>query len=148
MAELKPQKREADVRIEEFLGELLVYDLRAHRAHSLNATAAAIWRACDGTATVEEIAARATAATRTPLDESLVLHALNDLAGASLLDTPIDVEVPDASRRRALTQLAWAAAIPLVLSIAMPTPSYAQTGPPGATGPGPTGATGPTGGTS
>ena len=34
--------------IEEILDETIIYDLRRNRAHSLNRTAAFVWRHCDG----------------------------------------------------------------------------------------------------
>lgn len=148
MNEFKPSRRQADLRIEEFQGELLVYDLRNHRAHSLNGIAASIWNTCDGTASVQEIAARVASTSGSAVDEAVVWQALTDLDTASLLDTAVDRKQHEPSRRQALTQLGWAAAIPIVLSIAMPNPAYAQTGPTGPTGAqGPTGPTGPTGAT-
>jgi len=134
MNEFKPSRRQANLRIEEFQGELLVYDLRNHRAHSLNGIAASIWNTCDGTASVQEIAARVASTSEWPVDEAVVWQALADFDKASLLDTPVERKLDGPSRRQALTQLGWAAAIPIVLSIAMPNPAYAQTGPTGATG--------------
>lgn len=38
--------------------ELVLYDMRAGRLHHLNPTASAVWRLCDGTATLDDIVAR------------------------------------------------------------------------------------------
>ena len=50
MADL-PLKREDDFVIVELPEETLVYDRQHTRAHCLNRTAAAVWRACDGRTT-------------------------------------------------------------------------------------------------
>src|SRR2546423_15689116 len=42
-----PRARDARLVIQELPDELLVYDLERHRAHSLNRTAALVWRHCD-----------------------------------------------------------------------------------------------------
>lgn len=144
MARFRPLRRTTDLRIEDFHGELLVYDLRTHRAHSLNPIAAAVWQASDGTKDVAAITAEAARVTGAA-DETVVWQALDALDKANLLRSPID-RAADASRRRALKQIGWAAAVPLVLSISVPTPALAQSGPTGPTGAtGETGATGPTG---
>ena len=44
----KPLARSEELVIEELGDELLVYDERTQRAHCLSATAARVWRACDG----------------------------------------------------------------------------------------------------
>ena len=128
MNEFHPKKRLHSVRIEEFQGEVVVYDLDNHRAHCLNGIAATIWNLCDGTRSVAQIAeAIADEPTTAASGEELVWTALTELDSASLLDTPIDAGVPDApSRRSAMAKIGWAAAIPLVLSIAVPEPAYAQ----------------------
>lgn len=38
--------------------DLVLYDPRVGRLHHLNPTAAAVWRLCDGTATLDDIVAR------------------------------------------------------------------------------------------
>ncbi|MCV4613842.1 PqqD family protein, partial [Escherichia coli] len=52
-----PKARTGGLVTQDFDKELLVYDLQTDRAHCLNETAAAVWRACDGTKSVNEIAA-------------------------------------------------------------------------------------------
>jgi len=60
---LGPLGRTQDLVEQELDGELLLYDLRSHRAHCLNSTAAKVYQACDGTRTAAEI--------RTTLSEKL-----------------------------------------------------------------------------
>jgi hypothetical protein len=140
-----PRRRVTGLRVESFQGELLVYDLESHDAHCLNGVAAAVWQLCDGESTVAAIADRLREQHGGSSDETVVWQALRELDRAALLDTPFDRLAPeDPSRREALGRLGWAAAIPLVLSISVEGPAFAQS--PGPTGPtGPPGPTGPTG---
>ena len=126
MREFLPMKRQHNVRVEEFQGEVLVHELDSHRAHCLNGVAVAVWNLCDGTRTVAQIAAAIAVDRDGPPDEDLVWTALTELDTASLLDTPIEASVIEPSRRAAIARLGWAAAIPLVLSIAVPQPAHAQ----------------------
>jgi len=127
----KPQRRQAGIKVEDFEGEVLVYDLDRHSAHCLNGIAVAVWQQADGSASVEEIASRIAAAEGRATDETLVWRALEELDRAALLETPLPAETVDTDRRRVIGRLGWAAAIPLVLSIAVPKPAYAQSGPTG-----------------
>src|SRR3954463_11534640 len=77
---VKPLARSENLVIEELGDELLIYDLNANRAHSLGASAARVWRACDGNTTVEVLSAR------TDLDAGTVAQALEELRNSSLLD--------------------------------------------------------------
>jgi PqqD family protein of HPr-rel-A system len=52
--------RRDDVRVQELDGEVLLYDGEAGDTHHLNATAALIWRACDGQTSPQEMAERLT----------------------------------------------------------------------------------------
>jgi hypothetical protein len=121
------------LKVEEFQGEVLVYDLESHRAHCLNGVASRVWRMCDGSSSVGEIARSIALADDAAPDEALVWQALTELSEASLLTTPLPAPELDLSRRSALAKIGWAAGIPLVLSIAVPSPAYAQTA--GPTGP-------------
>lgn len=136
-----PRARSTGLKIEELDDELLVYDLERNRAHSLNAGASAVWRLCDGRRTIEDINVAAAEALGVAPDMTMVQQALRHLERAGLLqaDEPADA----GERRTLLRKLGWAAIVPFVATIAMPSSAYAQAGPPGP--PGPAGATGPTG---
>ena len=47
--------RSVDLIVDTIGDELLVYDTSNNRAHSLNKNAAAVWKACDGTRTAEDM---------------------------------------------------------------------------------------------
>jgi hypothetical protein len=143
-----PKARSQGLKIEEMDDELLVYDLERNRAHSLNAGATVVWRLCNGERTVEAINIAAAEALGVEPDMTMVQEALRHLDRAGLLQTG---DADAGERRKLLRKLGWAAIVPFVATIAMPSSAYADTpgpaGPPGATGPqGPTGA-GPTGAT-
>jgi len=54
--EFLPKVRSNAIISKEADGELLIYDSSCDKAHCLNATAAAIWKLCNGQTTVREIA--------------------------------------------------------------------------------------------
>jgi Coenzyme PQQ synthesis protein D (PqqD) len=100
--------------------ELLVFDSTTDRAHSLNAAAASVWRACDGTRDIDALAERC------GLDPVAVGLALDSLRNCGLL---IDFEGPRVSRRQALRTAAvlgaGIAAVPVIRSIVAPTVAMA-----------------------
>jgi hypothetical protein len=139
--------------------DLVVYDVERQRAHSLHAVAALVWRACDGRTSVGDIAARVADALDLPPNPQVVEDALRQLdmvgllepsagGSASAEDAAAASDAPVA-RRSALRRIGWAAAaaVPVVVSMAVPHAAYAQSvgiaGPPGPAGaPGPPGPTG------
>jgi hypothetical protein len=118
-----PRVRETDLVTQALGDELLVFDSAANRAHSLNATATAVWRACDGTRSPREIAERC------QLDPLAVELALHDLADAKLLAdyTPAAERVSRRSviRRLALTGASLGVALPVIRSIVAPSAALA-----------------------
>jgi hypothetical protein len=122
---LNPVARNSELAVEELGDEVLVYDLSTDEAHCLGATAARVWRACDGDTTVEALE-------RTlGLTADDVTKALEELERCSLLAAP-----PAGITRRELnlkvTKVgAAAAALPFIVSVAVPaiaaaTPTVAQ----------------------
>jgi len=109
-----------------FEDELLVYDSAKNRAHSLNRTAAAVWKLSDGNRSSSQIATAISREFSVHVDESLVLLALDQLAKAHLLVEP-PASVKNSSRRAALRTLGKAAviALPLITSIVAPPPARA-----------------------
>jgi len=125
---MRPSVRRDGIVVRELPDETLVYDERSHQAHCLNRTAAAVFRAADGTHSVEEIAAglephvAASEAER----EAAVRLALGELERAGLIPGPVDGA---ASRREALRRMGLGAALllPAVVSVLAPTPAEALT---------------------
>jgi hypothetical protein len=116
-----PRARSADLIVDNIGDELLVYDIESSRAHSLNNVGAAVWRACDGTRSAEQIAAH------TGLDPSAVELALDNLSDVELISGH---ERTGISRRTALRRITvgaagLAVALPVIRSITAPTAAMA-----------------------
>ena len=126
MKERQFPRARADCLSKEFNDEVLIYDPQRHVGHCLNSTAAAVLKLCNGNNSPSQIALALSQRLRSTVDEALVLLALNKLTAAHLL---VEGEVPAAflSRRVAMRRIGIAAAIvlPLVTSIAAPTPAHA-----------------------
>jgi hypothetical protein len=129
-----PQAREEGLLWRDLPDGLMVYDQERHEAHSLNQTAALVWRRCDGKTSVPELAAMLPQELNLPADEELIWLALQRLQKAHLLQHPLHrpAETAAISRREAIRKLgkvgAAAALVPLVTTIASP-PASAQASP-------------------
>lgn len=110
----RPRAREDGLHVQVLGDELLVFDRHNDHAHSLNETAARVWRACDGTRGIDALQ-QACAIDR----ESLGL-ALELLHGTGLLEEP--ASPPTFSRRKLLGA---AVALPVVISAVAPTAALA-----------------------
>lgn len=118
---LMPTARMEGLVVEEFADEVLVYDLRRHKAHCLNSTAALVWRRCDGRTTVAEVAGMLQKELRLPAGEAVVWMALDGLARAQLLMAPVTVPESHARRtRRDLIRAAGISFLPVVEGIVAP----------------------------
>lgn len=122
-----PLARKSDLRLQNAGDELMVYDTRTDKVYVLNPSAAAVWRACNGKRSVQEIAHYLNQTT--PTDDQAVWFALGQLN--ELLEEPARVpnDYLGMSRRQFLKRagfVAGAAAIPIVVNIVAPTPAHAQ----------------------
>lgn len=111
-----PLARQDRLIIEELGDELLIYDRATDLAHCLGASAARVWRACDGRTTGEGLSAAL------DLDPETVARALDELRSLQLLEAPQDAL---ATRRELTIKVAKAGAAialtpPLVVSIVAP----------------------------
>lgn len=120
-----PLARQEKLVVQEMPDEVLVYDLKQHKAHCLNKTAAFVWSQCDGQTTVAELARLVVEEFKSPFDETLVWRALDQLNKADLLAVKLErpKDVAFQSRRRLLGKLGTAAllSVPVVMSITAPT---------------------------
>ena len=130
--------------------ELVVYDIEREYGHRLDPVAAAVWRNCDGTRDIVELAAASERELGEPVHEAAVELALRLLADAGLLEDREATVRAGVSRRAALAKMGAVtglALLPVVESFVVPAPAAAQS-PGGPTGPtGQTGSTGSTGAT-
>ena len=120
---LLPKARKVDLLTRQIPGELLIYDLKRHKAFCLNDTAAKILRRCNGKRTVAELTAELENELQSPIDSRIVCLALNQLETSHLLEKPAGVSSSPQVSRRALIRagLATAIALPIVTMIAAPT---------------------------
>lgn len=130
----KPRRRKKDLAVQNLLDEVLVYDLRNHRAHRLNRAAAIVWRHCDGKTTVPQLAHILTDKLDEPADREVVRYALSRLWRAHLLEGEARVEKysrRDFIHRLKKVGLAASVMLPVVSSIVAPTPAHAMSCVPG-----------------
>jgi hypothetical protein len=124
---MRPLARTDAILTEAVGNELIVYDQRTNAAHRLNATAAFLWRNCDGSRTVADLASLLHEI-GLPDDQSLVSLALEPLEKQGLIKASLPVE--RVSRRDAIRRLralgVAVALIPVVATIAVPPPSAAM----------------------
>lgn len=128
--ELLPKARKHDLVIESLVDEVLVYDLKRHRALCLNETAALVWKQCDGRTTVGQAAERIKARFNAPVNEDIIRLALDRLGKEHLLEGSAGPPASGkgVSRREAIRLgLAAAVALPLVTSIVAPTAAQTAT---------------------
>lgn len=110
--------------VQELPDEVLVYDLKQHKAHCLNRTAAFVWHHCDGQTTAAEIAGLLEQEWRNPVSEDVVWLALRQLSKADLLQERVVRPGGEMnfSRRALMRKLGFVAVtLPLVTSIIAPT---------------------------
>jgi hypothetical protein len=120
-----PVARKNDIVVQELSGETLVYDLRQHKAHCLNQTAAIVWSHCDGETDVASIASTLSNELHRAIDEDVVWLALKQLQKVGLLEREAVAAgaKSNVSRREVIRRLgtATALALPLVTSVVAPT---------------------------
>jgi hypothetical protein len=124
---MNPRARADGILSKAIDGELILYDEERHRAHRLNATAAAVWQHCDGRRTTDEIARLLSSETGKPISDEVVRLVLAELGEANLL-CDHSAEGSTVTRRAALHRLAAAGLVllPVVTTITAPTPADAQ----------------------
>ena len=124
--ELKPRARTDGLVVKELAHELLIYDLTRHKAHCLNETSALVWRECDGESSVVELTRKLERNLATPLDDDVVLLALNQLRRFHLLEPERSLPAAMGVSRRDLVRKYLPAALVLPLILSIPSPASAQ----------------------
>ena len=117
-----PKARGARLVVRELDEEALVYDLDTHRATCLNPFSAKVWRECDGTHTIGDIAR---SMGLDVADEPVILLTIDKLAAATLLQPSLERQAAAhqlPNRRELLQRVALLAA---VATITVPTPAMA-----------------------
>jgi hypothetical protein len=121
-----PKARQTDLSVRSLPDETLVYDLARRKAHCLNATAALVWRHCDGRTSLADLARIVREELQVNQADAVVRLALEQLSRRSLLERPITPLAGAArfSRRQALKKLVLAAVVlPLVITVSGQAPA-------------------------
>ncbi|HKP47779.1 MAG TPA: PqqD family protein [Pyrinomonadaceae bacterium] len=119
-----PLARQSSLIVKEVDGEILVYDQKTDKAHCLNDTAASVWKNCDGSKSVSEIAKILGAESNTNVKDEVIWLALDQLQRIELLeDAPAKPAfLAGMTRRQVVARLGIASiAIPSIVSIVSPT---------------------------
>ena len=111
-----PRARHEGLVIQPLDDELLLFDPEQGRAHSLNSTIAAVWRACDGMQDREQLADRC------GIDQDTLQLALERLRAAHLLDetddpAAVSAEGPSGVSRRLMIHKSLTAGAALGVAI-------------------------------
>lgn len=128
---MNPRARQDDLLTEEAADELVVYDLRRKVAHSLNRSAALVWRNCDGRRSIADLAALLRAELDSIADEDLVLVAIDQLQALDLLEEPAGRTGDQArsTRRQVVRKVGRVGVLslllPTIVTLAAPTPAQA-----------------------
>lgn len=124
---MNPARRTEGLVVTELMGEVLVYDLERHRAHCLNPPAAVVFKFCDGTRTIAELAALLERELGRPADPDCVWLALDCLGKAQLLRQRVrrPAESGRLTRRELVRRVGIAVLLPAVSSVLAPTPAQA-----------------------
>lgn len=132
----KPKARMDELVVHQLPDELLIYDLKSHKAYCLNAAAAVVWNLCDGSQTTSELATKlATKSKNKAADaanEALVNLALDELEKFNLLEPSMDnrAEKPPVKKlitRRDAVRALGAATVLLPTITMIVAPTAAQT---------------------
>lgn len=120
----RPLTRKANLVVRELENEVLLYDLKNHKAYSLNQTSALVYQLCDGTNSVAEIRELMSKELKTLVSEDFVWLALKELKRQNLLENGEDfsAQVGGFSRRELLkkARATSMAMLPVIVSIVAP----------------------------
>ncbi|NNE65998.1 MAG: PqqD family protein [Pyrinomonadaceae bacterium] len=123
-----PLIRKHDIVVREVADETLVYDISRNRAFCLNPTSAAIWKLCDGTLSIEDIALRLGMETEKDVNDDLVWLAVSQFSKEGLLDRkPSNLDLNEYSRRSAVKRIAVTSTLALPIIASLVAPAAAQT---------------------
>jgi hypothetical protein len=127
--DIKPVGRKANIVIQDYANEVLIYDLTENKAFSLNEMSASIWQLCDGKNSVSDISKSLTRKYGASIDNDFVLLGLEQLKENNLLENTEEVftDLNGLSRREVIRKVGFASlvALPLVSSLIAPKAAHA-----------------------
>jgi len=118
----RPLARTTGLVVQDVVDETLVYDLAVHKACCLNASAALVWKYCDGNNSIAEITERFEHDGHGRVSDDFVLLAIDQLKGNGLVEYSIGKSSTGHSRRQLLKAvgLSTVVALPAVSSLVAP----------------------------
>jgi hypothetical protein len=121
-----PLARREGLVIQEMPEEVLVYDTNTNKAHCLNKTAAFVWKSCDGSHTINDIAGLMEEEFGTNVPDDLVWLAIDQLGKDDLLEVS-EIPAKGISRREVIRRIGIASviALPVVASLVAPSSALA-----------------------
>lgn len=117
-----PVARTTGLVIQDVPDEVLVYDMETNKAHCLNKTAAMVWKSCNGTRSVSQIAEFVGAQSGEKVADDLVWLAIDQLSSNDLLEKPVKAEFKGISRRDVIKRIGLTSmvALPIIASLVAP----------------------------
>ena len=117
-----PMARKTGIVIQEVPEEVLVYDLDTNKAHCLNQTAALIWKSCDGSRSISDIAKHVESLAGSNVSDDFVWLAIDQLNENNLLEQEIKANFNGLSRRDVIKKIGLSTmiAVPVIASLVAP----------------------------
>ena len=129
---INPEARYENIVIQELKSETLVCDLTTNRVFCLNSTASEVWKLCDGTNDVQQIAKILTKKLRENVSEEMIIFSIDELSRENLLTKEVATGklFGSVSRREVIRRLGFATmvALPIITAISMPLAVHAASG--------------------
>jgi Coenzyme PQQ synthesis protein D (PqqD) len=123
-----PIARKTGIVIQEVPEEVLVYDLDTNKAHCLNQTAALVWKACDGSRSIPDIAKHVESLAGGNISDDFVWLAIDQLSENNLLEQEMNAKFSGITRRDVIKRIGLSTmiAIPIIASLAAPPSALAN----------------------
>lgn len=127
-----PRSRQQDIVTQDLGKEILLYDLKKHKAFSLNETSALVWQECDGKQDISQISQIISRKLKLPANEDLVWLTIDELKKENLLENEAElVSVFSGMSRREVIRkvgLGTMIALPIISTLVAPSAASAQSG--------------------
>jgi hypothetical protein len=117
-----PIARKSGLVIQEVPEEVLVYDTETNKAHCLNKTAALVWKSCDGTRSISDIASYVGSVSGEKVTDDFVWLAIDQLNSNDLLEKQLEADFKGLSRRDVIKRIGFTTvvALPVIASLVAP----------------------------
>lgn len=114
--------RKTGLVIQEVPEEVLVYDMETNKAHCLNKTAALVWKSCDGSRSVPQIADHVGKLSGQQVTDDFVWLAIDQLSSNDLLEKGVEADFKGISRRDVIRRIGLTSmvALPVIASLVAP----------------------------